>query len=319
MFREAEASLRALGDLSYQAIAVLNGNADIASGEEILLDNLTPLTDDTISPPRPEVYDGSPAAQLDQSVLDQIGSYITPSAKTSAPILPNLFVETEVPRGDSLGIELKACYESAMGARAMYILQRFAEADKNLYGNAHTIAATFIRGMLRLYTTHISGIDTTTESPQYHMTLLSEWPIYRSPGDFRQGVGAYRNARDWAKEQRDEAIAAANRKATGATKDISNNPGQIPLSSTWSQHAPMGQTKTDVPKIGSSVVSLLDSQTNRKESIQILEVENSRPSNPTSTQDDKRVLPYISPSIINIKLEYGEVTLRSRTSSAVWS
>jgi len=31
---------------------------------------------------------------------------------------------------------------------------------------------------------------------------------------FREGITAYRNARDWAKRQRDEAIRQANERAT---------------------------------------------------------------------------------------------------------
>jgi hypothetical protein len=32
---------------------------------------------------------------------------------------------------------------------------------------------------------------------------------------FRRGAGAYRNGRDWAKKQRDQAIAQANEKVPG--------------------------------------------------------------------------------------------------------
>lgn len=42
-----------------------------------------------------------------------------------------------------------------------------------------------------------------------------------NPETFRRGVGAFRNARDWAKEQRDRLIAAANSRVTDMPKEES--------------------------------------------------------------------------------------------------
>lgn len=42
-----------------------------------------------------------------------------------------------------------------------------------------------------------------------------------SIGQFREGTGAFRNARDWAKTQRDELIAAANGRVIGMPKETS--------------------------------------------------------------------------------------------------
>jgi ERCC4-type nuclease len=44
------------------------------------------------------------------------------------------------------------------------------------------------------------------------MTQLNTWDITGNAKTFRQGATAYRNARDWTKEQRDEAIKRANKK-----------------------------------------------------------------------------------------------------------
>ncbi len=50
-------------------------------------------------------------------------------------------------------------------------------------------------------------------SSEYHMKSLRGGLLTDSPESFRQGAGAFRNAGDWAKEQRDKFIRDANDKA----------------------------------------------------------------------------------------------------------
>ena len=49
--------------------------------------------------------------------------------------------------------------------------------------------------------------------PECHMTQLRSFAMTDTAETFRQGATAYRNARDWAKEQRDEMIKRANDRA----------------------------------------------------------------------------------------------------------
>lgn len=49
--------------------------------------------------------------------------------------------------------------------------------------------------------------------PEYCMNQLKGWSITSDPETFRQGTTAFRNANDWEKEQRDEAITRANERA----------------------------------------------------------------------------------------------------------
>jgi len=68
-----------------------------------------------------------------------------------------------------------------------------------------------------IYTSHPTRSECPDRLSDYHMTLLRS--LY-SPDSFPH-AGAYRNARDWAKEQRDKFIKAANGKAeTMSTRDI---------------------------------------------------------------------------------------------------
>ncbi len=56
---------------------------------------------------------------------------------------------------------------------------------------------------------------------EYYMTQLRSFAMTDTAEIFRQGATAYRNARDWVKEQRDEVIKRANNRAndsqTGAS------------------------------------------------------------------------------------------------------
>ncbi len=69
-----------------------------------------------------------------------------------------------------------------------------------------------------MHPTQASDIE---DSPEYHMTQLNTFAITGTAERFREGVGVFRNARDWAKEQRDGLIAAANGRVMAMPKDTS--------------------------------------------------------------------------------------------------
>ncbi|POR36525.1 Uncharacterized protein TPAR_03221 [Tolypocladium paradoxum] len=48
------------------------------------------------------------------------------------------------------------------------------------------------------------------------MTQIKTWGLTGDADTFRQGAAAYRNGRDWAKRQRDDAIKKANERAAEA-------------------------------------------------------------------------------------------------------
>jgi hypothetical protein len=50
---------------------------------------------------------------------------------------------------------------------------------------------------------------------------LGGWTMTHNPETFRQGTTAYRNARDWAKEKRDEFIETANKRAANPFQNMS--------------------------------------------------------------------------------------------------
>jgi hypothetical protein len=77
---------------------------------------------------------------------------------------------------------------------------------------ALTISSTFQDDILRIYTTHLDLASDPEIPPRYHMNRLGAWALNGSRDQFQEGVSAFRNARDWAKDQRDALIAAANRR-----------------------------------------------------------------------------------------------------------
>ena len=116
----------------------------------------------------------------------------------------------------------QACFDSALGARSFHKLRSF-EADPSLIydNNAYTITSTYHDGTLKLYAVHPTQSTNPENTPEYHMTQLNTFAITGTAERFREGISAFRNARDWAKEQRDDLIAVANSRIIGISKETS--------------------------------------------------------------------------------------------------
>lgn len=71
-----------------------------------------------------------------------------------------------------------------------------------------------------MYTTHPTQGEYGI-SPEYHMSQVKAWALTGDPDTFRQGATAFRNARDWAQEQRDTLITAANERARSTNAESS--------------------------------------------------------------------------------------------------
>jgi hypothetical protein len=77
------------------------------------------------------------------------------------------------------------------------------------HNNTLTIASTYQPDLLKLFTIHnTESIDSETRS-QYYMTEIGCWYLLGSKEQFIE-VTHFRNARDWALEQRRLLIAHAN-------------------------------------------------------------------------------------------------------------
>ena len=171
--------------------------------------HLEPMDKDLVKP-MPDIYYGAKPEQIDRRVRDELGKYIIPSSDTSLPAVPNFFLEGKSAKGRADVAARQACYDGAVGARAMHQLQNYGASTPVYDGNAYTIASTYQDGHLQMYATHPTEPKVPGGQPEYHMTRLKGYSVTGDVETFRKGAGAYRNARDWAKEQRDRLIANAN-------------------------------------------------------------------------------------------------------------
>ena len=227
---------------------VIQGTARIPSAKNLIFGNLEPLTRGNLVDAKPDFYDGARPAQIDLRIRKELGSYITPATQGQAPALPNFFTEAKGPDGSAAVAKRQACFDGALGARGIHKLRSF-EADPTLAydNNAYTITSTYNDGTLKLYTTHLIQASDIEDSPEYHMTQLRGWLLTDTPETFRQGVGAFRNARDWANTQRHELIAAANSRVTGIPGETSTlEPSTHNMSqSTMGPGTPESETSAD--------------------------------------------------------------------------
>jgi hypothetical protein len=81
--------------------------------------------------------------------------------------------------------------------------------------NAYTITSLYHCGHLELFMVHLLEPAHPSRDTRYQMTLLSSYLLKDTCETFRQGVQAFQNARDWAKEQQGSFMSKAN--ATTAT------------------------------------------------------------------------------------------------------
>ena len=131
-------------------------------------------------------------------------------------------------------VKRQACYDGALGARGMHELRSYVEPATAFDNNAYTITSTYSGGtgggVLNMYTTHVAPSMNAEHPIEYRMTQLNGWAVTGNLETFRQGATALRNARDWAKEKREEIIAAANATTLNAGLSMSQQSTQSMLS-----------------------------------------------------------------------------------------
>ncbi|KAH8427647.1 uncharacterized protein LDX57_005359 [Aspergillus melleus] len=189
--------------------------------------NLAPITDGTIAQAKPDITYGARPEQLDREIRTQLNRHIVPLTNDSLPVAPNFFVEVKGPYGVPRVADRQACYYGALGARGMESLRSYQPGHRQQQqqhnsgpeprNNAYAVTATYASGSLNLYTSHPTmpvatsqEVETSQRRPEYVMTPLRSFAVTSDVESFCAGAAAYRNARDWAGEVRDEAIARAN-------------------------------------------------------------------------------------------------------------
>ncbi|KAL7919214.1 hypothetical protein ACQKWADRAFT_329964 [Trichoderma austrokoningii] len=179
--------------------------------------NLEPLTDGTVTPAKPDIYCGSYPEDLNRSIRNELAGHIVPSTVEDKPMAPNFFMEIKGPYGQAAVADLQARYSGAIGSRAIHSLQNYNEEEPIMYdGKPYTFTSTYYNGALKLYAHHVTAPTSPEGRPEYHMTKVNGYAITDSRDTFVKGVTAFRNARDLAKQYRDNFIQAANARASSA-------------------------------------------------------------------------------------------------------
>lgn len=236
------------GTVMSKAFPIIIGDADIPSQENIPFGNLKDLTDGSITKAKPDFYDGSQPAALDKRIREELGPYIVPSSNKSAPCLPNFFAEGKGPTGSAPVAKRQACYDGALGARGVHELRSRIDPETAFDNNAYTITSTYHggAGVLSIYTTHTTPSNNAEGPIEYRMTQLNAFAMTGNPDTFRQGASALKNARDWAKETREELITAANSILPDTRSSTVESPATSMLSSSTNESAQIeSDTSTD--------------------------------------------------------------------------
>ncbi|CAG9945337.1 unnamed protein product [Clonostachys rosea f. rosea IK726] len=181
-----------------------------AIASDVAFTNLDHLTDGSLVSAKPDLYYGTRPEQLKKEVREALNNVIIPSTQDDLPIAPNNFLEVKGPDGSLSVATRQATYDGALGSRAIHALQSYG--TEQIHDNkAYTLTWTYHGGHLKAYTSHLIPPSTPEMPSGYAMTQLKGWSMTSDVDTFRQGAAAYRNGKDWAKQQRDEAIAQANK------------------------------------------------------------------------------------------------------------
>ena len=211
-FCKAEAEARDEDDVIWETLPTILGEKrrDYPSAKYVTFWNIDDMAPDIFKKPRPDLYWGARLEQIDRRVRQDLNHQIVPSTNESYPVAPNFFLEAKGPDGSAAVKTRQACYGGAIGARTMQALQGYRQAEPTHDNRAYTFSSTYYDGALKLYSHHSAQPPHPDKPAEYYMTQLGGWDLSGSSQQFRDGVGAFRNARDLAREQRDMLIDQAN-------------------------------------------------------------------------------------------------------------
>jgi hypothetical protein len=195
-----------------EVFPMIIGKTYISSGYNQVFNNLKPLGD-YISNPQPDYFNGARTAEIRPKVRNELEQYIIPSSQRHRPALPNFFTEAKGPDGKVSGAKRQITQDLAVGARGMLMTQSYGLDEAVFDNKAHTFGSTYHSGYLQLYAMHPTEPGATEERPEYHTTKINGYDLTGNQDTHRQGIAAFRNLRDLAKERRDEFIALANERA----------------------------------------------------------------------------------------------------------
>ena len=203
------------------------------------LTNLEPLVDGIVIP-QPDYYEGTAPRRGNRQLRRLLDTSIVPSSHRDDPFLPNISLEAKGPTG-SLGVaELQSCHDGALFARGAHRVENLGR-DEDVYDDdARTVSAVYHgAGHLDFHTHHLSRPDGPGTPSVTHMTRLGSFALGDSPENFRQGVGAWRNASDHARKHRERLIEDAHHRVQIITPEPSRVRSRSTRRRPLSSHVPI--------------------------------------------------------------------------------
>ncbi|KAI1318491.1 hypothetical protein F5Y16DRAFT_391888 [Xylariaceae sp. FL0255] len=261
-FKRADTHAAKEWQVTSTVIPIIEGDVEdtkCVSGQ-IPFINLDHLTDGSLVPGNPDRYYGSRPEQLNRQVRTELSGHVVPSTQHDLPIAPNFFLAIKGPDGSLAVAERQACYDGALGARGIRSLQTYGDVGSDFDNKAYTITSTYHGGTLKMYTSHPLPSASPGAHNEYVTTQINSWSMTGNASTFRQGATAYRNSRDWAKQERDKAIQKANEKSARDEPSSSAPPDDPALSFASSQ-----RTLTQFRLNSSTASSFGDSDTSADE------------------------------------------------------
>ena len=243
--RRAKSELAATANV----IPYITGSKDkqFETAGDIKFNNLAKF-DPNITVLQPDGYDGAKPALVDLRVRTDLDEHITPSTSKHLPIAPNFLREDKSAKGRADVAQNQAMHDGAVGARGILRLQNYGNSTMVFDGNAYTVSSTYLDGQLKMYATHPGPAANDAGEPQYYMTQLDTYALTGNMNGFRSGVSAYRNAREWAQQQRDDLIASANcvaRRQSTETRSFNTSGNDSKVSSAVVEEPSGSETSAD--------------------------------------------------------------------------
>lgn len=184
-------------------ISTFLGNLNISHEQGIIFKTLADLTNSTIFIARAKFWDGSRPSTIESGLRGDVAKLIMPSNMTVAALTPA-----------SESLRLVVWYYGAFFAPR--ILYRWCRIPFQTLNEKQTnvITANYDpkKGFFRLYaTTHTEVTINPAARIQYHTLITFSWFFLENNAKtYRTAISALRNAREWARDQREELIRLLN-------------------------------------------------------------------------------------------------------------
>jgi hypothetical protein len=158
---------------------------------------------------QPDVCYGARPDAINPLIRQRLSSLIVPSVNTVTPVAPNFFVALKGPDGTSGCAMRQAWYYGCLGARAIVALESYQISVPVYNEKMKAVSIAFTHGTLDIYGTYVVNMKTGKADVTYQTTLLRSISMKEEDG-CEDGIRAFRNAIDVAREIRDEAIRKAH-------------------------------------------------------------------------------------------------------------